>query len=70
MTSLERMSGETGLSVQQVRTAISKLEKTGEITNRSFNKYRIIRRILQDSEQIPKRALADAWGTVISTSDS
>lgn len=43
VTSLERMSGETGLSVQQVRTAISKLEKTGEITNRSFNKYRIIR---------------------------
>lgn len=43
VTSLEKISGETGLSIQQIRTAISKLEKTGEVTNKSFNKYRIIR---------------------------
>ena len=43
VTSLKKICGDTGLSIQQIRTAISKLEKTGEVTSKSFNKYRIIR---------------------------
>lgn len=42
VTSLEKLGKETGLSVQQTRTALNHLFLTGEITNKSFNKYRII----------------------------
>ena len=42
ITSLQTLSTETGLTVMQVRTAIGKLEKTGEITSQSTSKYRII----------------------------
>lgn len=42
VTSLNTLSKETGLSIQQVRTALNKLEATGYITNRSTSKNRII----------------------------
>ena len=42
MTSYEKLSIETGLTVQQVRTAISKLKSTGEITNKTTSQYSII----------------------------
>lgn len=42
ITSLKSLSVETGLSERQVRTALSKLIKTNELTNKSTNKYRII----------------------------
>lgn len=42
ITSLQKLSAETGLTVKQVRTALEKLEKTGEVTNQSTSKYRII----------------------------
>jgi triphosphoribosyl-dephospho-CoA synthetase len=35
LTSYQHLSQETGLSIQQVRTSISKLEKTGEVTRKS-----------------------------------
>lgn len=41
-TSLETLSKETGLSIQQARTAISKLESTGEITSKKHAKARMI----------------------------
>lgn len=42
VSSLEKMKTECGLSVQQIRTAIDKLQSTGEITNKSYTKYRVI----------------------------
>lgn len=42
VTSLEKLSKETGLSVRQVRTALNHLFLTGELTSISFPKYRII----------------------------
>ena len=42
ITSLSQLSYELGLTIQQVRTAISHLETTGEITSRTDGKVRII----------------------------
>lgn len=42
ITSLQKLSTETGLTVKQVRTALEKLEKTGEVTSCSTSKYRIM----------------------------
>ena len=42
VSSLEKMKTECGLSVQQIRTALNKLQSTGELTNKSYTKYRII----------------------------
>lgn len=42
ITSYENLSIETGLSVQQVRTAINKLKLTNEITYHSTSQYSII----------------------------
>ena len=38
-TSIEILASETGLSSRQVRTALDKLKKTGEITVKSTNKF-------------------------------
>lgn len=42
VTSLPNLAEETGLSVQQVRTAISKLKSTGELTDYQQGKSRVI----------------------------
>ncbi len=42
ITSVEHLSTETGLSKQQIRTALNKLQKTGEITIQTTNKYTFI----------------------------
>lgn len=42
VTSFENLAFETGLTVQQVRTAIKKLKSTGEITSKSTSRYSII----------------------------
>lgn len=42
ITSLQTLSAETGLTIKQVRTALEKLEKTGEVASCSTSKYRII----------------------------
>lgn len=42
LTSIKHLSEETGLSKQQIRTAISKLQTTREITIKSTNKYSVI----------------------------
>lgn len=41
-TSLKTLSDETGMSVQMIRTALSKLQSTGEITNTSTKLGRMI----------------------------
>lgn len=42
ITGLQSLKRDTGISTQTLRTCIKRLESTGEITNRSTNKYRII----------------------------
>lgn len=42
VTGRKALSIQTGLSIQQVRTAISKLEKTNEISTKSTNKFTIV----------------------------
>ena len=42
VTSLQSLSDGTGLSFQQTRTALEHLILTGEITNKSYTKYRVI----------------------------
>lgn len=42
ITSLKHLSEDLGFSTQQIRTAIKKLESTGEITSKSTNKFTII----------------------------
>lgn len=43
VTSISHLASETDLSTQQVRTALSKLEATGEITKTTTNKFTIIK---------------------------
>ena len=43
VTSLEHLSQETGLSVRQIRTAIGKLEQTGEIERKATSRYTLIK---------------------------
>lgn len=42
VTSLATIAGRNGLSIQQVRTALDKLEKTGEINKQATNKNTLI----------------------------
>jgi hypothetical protein len=42
LTGLNRLSVELKLSIQQIRTAIARLVSTGEITNTSTTRYRVI----------------------------
>jgi hypothetical protein len=42
VASLDSLSKGSGLSVQQIRTALTKLERTGEVTNVSTNQFRVI----------------------------
>ncbi len=42
VTSLSRLSFETGLSVQSIRTSLNRLISTGELTSKSHSKYRVI----------------------------
>ncbi|MEI3508777.1 MAG: hypothetical protein V8R01_06745 [Bacilli bacterium] len=42
VTSLPKLNKETGLSIQQTRTSLSKLILTNNITNKSYTKYRVI----------------------------
>lgn len=42
ITSLQTLAEETHLSIQRVRTAIKHLESTGELTNKSHSKFRIL----------------------------
>lgn len=50
-TSLASLSKETGLSVQQVRTALNKLKSTGELTELLYPKKRLITVVCFDKYQ-------------------
>ena len=51
ITSLSSLSKETGLSVQNVRTALAHLELTGELTSQITNQYRLISVVNYDEYQ-------------------
>lgn len=42
ITSLPSLAKETGLTIQQVRTALKHLKSTGELTDKKYPKFRII----------------------------
>lgn len=42
VTSWEHLSKDCGLSIQQTRTSMSKLEKSGEVTRKATNKFQLI----------------------------
>lgn len=42
LTSVKRICDETGMSTQMVRSRLSKLERTGEITKKSTNGYTVV----------------------------
>lgn len=52
VTSMSKLSRETGLSVQQVRTCIDRLKSTSEITIKSTNKWTIVTVCKYDDYQL------------------
>ena len=51
ITSLKSLAKETGLTIQQVRTALDHLKSTGELTSTEYPKFRIITVVSYDSFQ-------------------
>ena len=41
VSSLQNLSSETGLTIREIRTAISHLKTTGEVTSEGHNKYSV-----------------------------
>lgn len=57
ITSLPHLSRDTGISIQSIRTCLNRLKSTGEITDKSTNKYRIITIIKYDTYQSQKETI-------------
>lgn len=55
ITSLQKLSIETGYSVQNIKTALKHLISTGELTSQSTNKYRIITVCNYDKYQVANK---------------
>ena len=51
ITSLPTLADETGLTIKQVRTALSHLKRTGEVADKTYSKFRIITVLSYDSFQ-------------------
>ena len=59
VTSLPNLAKETGLTIDQTRTALNHMQTTGEITDKVTNKYRLITlnnwsEHQEDPRQIPR----------------
>ncbi len=52
ITSLPSIQKDTGLTIQSIRTCLNKLKSTGELTDQSTNKYRIISICRREDYQI------------------
>lgn len=57
ITSLRHLSEDLGFSTQQIRTALKKLESTGEITYKSTNKYTVITVMNWESYQVDEEVV-------------
>ena len=55
ITSLQKLSSETGYSVQNIKTGLKHLISTGELTSQSTNKYRIITVCNYDKYQVANK---------------
>lgn len=51
VTSLQSLCNSTGLTIREVRTAISHLKMTGEVTDKTFPKFRVITIVNYDKYQ-------------------
>lgn len=56
ITSIPSLAKETGLSVQNVRTALNHLKSTGELTDKKYPKFRIITVVSYDKYQGDQQA--------------
>jgi hypothetical protein len=63
ITSLPKLHQQTGLSIQNIRTSINKLKSTGELTDKTSNKNRIITitnwNLYQNTNRQTNRQLTD-----------
>ena len=64
VTSIQKLATSTGLSVQQTRTALDHLLSTGEITNESTPKYRIITVVKYDDYQSSTELITNEQQTI------
>ena len=55
ITSLAQLNMKSGISIQKLRTCLKRLEKSGEITSRSTNQYRLITLCNYDTYQSEKK---------------
>lgn len=55
VTSLPSLAADTSLTIRQVRDSLDKLKMTGEVTNKSFTKYRVITIVRYDDYQASDR---------------
>jgi DNA-binding transcriptional regulator YhcF (GntR family) len=64
ITSTEKLANETGLSIQQIRTALKKLEETGEVNKQTTSRYTHIfvqnYCLYQDEQQAKQQAKQQA----------
>ena len=51
VSSIGKLSGETGLTDREIRTAISHLKKTGEVTSKTTNKFSVFTVVKYDLYQ-------------------
>ena len=63
ITSLPSLAEETGMTIKQVRTALSHLKKTGEVADKAFTKFRVITVNNWDEYQLEGRQRADKGQT-------
>lgn len=70
VTSLPKLSKETGLSIQQTRTALTHMISTGEITDKSYSKFRVITVNKWSDYQEVNRQLTDNQQTTNTQSNS
>ena len=64
VTSLPKISTDTGLSIQQTRTALSHLISTGEVTDESNRQYRLITVVKYDDYQTSTDKATDDQQTI------
>lgn len=57
ITSYKRLSEDLGFTVQQIRTALKKLESTGEITSKATNRFTVITVMNWENYQIEDIAI-------------
>lgn len=64
VTSLESLSKETGLTIQNLRTCLTRLKKSKEVTIKITNKYRIITIVSFNSYQATNKQVTSEQQTI------